>query len=232
MCDHCGCNTKLKPLKKVVLDLNINIKAKNDYFAEKNRETFANSNLFAINLISSPGTGKTTLLETTLKALKKKFKFAVIEGDLQTDNDKKRIEKQKVPVRQINTDSACHLDAQMIQNELTHFDLKALDLLFIENVGNLVCPASFDLGENTKVALLSVTEGDDKPEKYPILFHEASVALITKIDLAKHTNFSIKKCRAHLKRINPKIEIIEISATKDKGMNKWYKWLESKIQVR
>jgi len=202
---------------------------KNKKIAEKNRAFFKKNNIFVLNLLSSPGSGKTTLLEKTLSDLRNKINFAVIEGDLQTDNDKKRIAKYNIPVRQINTISSCHLDAQMIQKELLEFNIKNLQVLIIENVGNLVCPATFDLGESMKISLLSVTEGDDKPIKYPILFRETKLALITKTDLLPYVDFDVKQCHKYLRQVNPDIEIIELSSKTSEGMELWYNWLNTHL---
>ncbi|ABL00381.1 hydrogenase nickel incorporation protein HypB [Pelobacter propionicus] len=198
---------------------------RNNRLAATNRLLFASQGIFTLNLVSSPGSGKTTLLERTLRELGGKVRCAVIEGDQQTDNDAQRIAATGVQVKQINTGAGCHLDAHMILHAAADFDLASLDLLFIENVGNLVCPASFDLGENHKVAVLSVTEGEDKPLKYPHMFHAADVMILNKIDLLPHLTFEVDKCREMALRVNPNITIIEVSAQTGEGMDRWYAWL-------
>ena len=175
--------------------------------------------------------GKTSLLEKTLGELGKKFSIAVIEGDLFTDKDAARIEKHGIPVIQINTVGGCHLDAPMIKKAIESIDLDKTELLIIENVGNLVCPASFDLGENARAVVLSITEGDDKPLKYPIIFKDASIVLLNKIDLLEFTNFDLEAARKDLQSINPDVEIIEISCTKDSGLEKWTFSLEKQLTV-
>jgi hydrogenase nickel incorporation protein HypB len=198
---------------------------RNNRLAATNRLLFAGQGIFALNLVSSPGSGKTTLLERTLRELAGTVRCAVIEGDQQTDNDAQRIAATGVQVKQINTGAGCHLDAHMILHAAAEFDLAALDLLFIENVGNLVCPASFDLGENHKVVVLSVTEGEDKPLKYPHMFHAADVMILNKIDLLPHLNFDVEKCREMARRVNPAITIFHVSAQTGEGMEAWYAWL-------
>ncbi|MBT0651589.1 hydrogenase nickel incorporation protein HypB [Geomobilimonas luticola] len=202
--------------------------AKNRRFAEGNRQLFADQGVFVLNLVSSPGSGKTTILERTLRDLAGEIRSAVIEGDQQTDNDARRIAAAGVPVRQINTGAGCHLDAHMVGHAADHFDLDSLDLLFIENVGNLVCPASFDLGEHHKVVVLSVTEGEDKPLKYPQMFHAADVMLLNKVDLLPHVDFDVAKCREMARRVNPAITIFEVSSRSGEGMEAWYGWLRER----
>ncbi len=206
-----------------------NIFDENDRTADELRAKFREKNVFVINLLGSPGSGKTSLLEKTLGALSKKFSVAVIEGDLFTARDAERIDRLGVPVVQINTAGGCHLDAPMIKRALDSIDLDALDVLIIENVGNLVCPASFDLGETIRAVVLSITEGDDKPLKYPIIFKDAAIVLLNKIDLLEHTNFDLNSARSDLQSINPTVEIIETSCTKDSGLENWNGWLENKI---
>ena len=209
-----------------------NIFDENDRTADDLRAMFVDKNVFVINLMGSPGSGKTSLLEKTLGSIAQKFSVAVIEGDLFTDRDAARIDRLNVPVIQINTVGGCHLDAPMIKKTIESLDLDALDVLIIENVGNLVCPASFDLGETINVTVLSITEGDDKPLKYPLIFKESSAVLLNKIDLIEHTNFDLKSARNDLKSINPSVEIIETSCTKDSGLQRWCDWLENKISSR
>lgn len=198
---------------------------RNNRLAATNRLLFASQGIFTLNLVSSPGSGKTTLLERTLRDLGSSVRCAVIEGDQQTDNDARRIAATGVQVKQINTGAGCHLDAHMILHAAADFDLASLDLLFIENVGNLVCPASFDLGEHHKVAVLSVTEGEDKPLKYPHMFHAADVMILNKIDLLPHLRFNVEMCREMARRVNPAITIFEVSAQTGEGMDLWYAWL-------
>ena len=204
----------------------------NEKIAQKVRTKLQADHILTLNLISSPGAGKTTLLEQTLKDLRNEFKIAVIEGDLQTDNDAKRIAEIGVQVVQINTDGGCHLESGMIVESLSKIDQEGLDLLFIENVGNLVCPVEFDLGEDYKVALLSVTEGDDKPEKYPLLFKLAKVCLLNKIDLLPYVDFDVEKAKHFARMHNPDLQIFDVSATKHEGLAVWYDWLRSEIQKR
>lgn len=201
------------------------ILARNNRLAAGNRALFAEKGVFVLNMVSSPGSGKTTILERTLADLAGRFNFAVIEGDQQTDNDAQRIAATGVPVKQINTGAGCHLDAHMVCHAVGEFDLDALDILLIENVGNLVCPASFDLGEHHKVVVLSVTEGEDKPLKYPQMFHIADVMLLNKIDLLPYVDFDIEQCKEAALRVNPDILIFEVSSRTGEGLEKWYEWL-------
>ena len=206
-----------------------NILGANDEIAAQNRKIFSERGVVVMNLIGSPGSGKTTLLEQTLTRLADKIKIAVIEGDLFTAKDAERIERAGVDVIQINTAGGCHLDAAMIQKACTSLDLNAIDLLIVENVGNLVCPAEFDIGENFKAVVLSITEGDDKPLKYPLIFKESAVAVLNKIDLIPFTNFNLEQARADLSTINPQIKIIETSCTKSIGLDDWCKFIIAKI---
>jgi len=205
------------------------ILARNNRFAADNRALFAEKGIFVLNLVSSPGSGKTTTLERTLKDLGGTWRCAVIEGDQQTDNDAVRIAATGVPVQQINTGAGCHLDAHMVGHAAETFDLDALDLLLIENVGNLVCPASFDLGEHLKVVVLSVTEGEDKPLKYPNMFRAAGVMLLNKVDLLPYVDFDVAKCLEMARRVSPDISIFEISSRTGQGMDAWYAWLAERI---
>lgn len=198
--------------------------AKNDRLAQRNRAFFRQKKLFVLNLVSSPGSGKTSILERTLTEMKN-LRFAVLEGDQQTSNDADRIAATGVPAYQINTGAGCHLDAHMVGHGVEHFDLDALDILMIENVGNLVCPASFDLGEHHKVAVLSTTEGEDKPIKYPQMFRAADLMIINKIDLLPYLDFDIAACRDYARQVNPEIKIIELSVRSGEGMDQWYEWL-------
>jgi hydrogenase nickel incorporation protein HypB len=201
------------------------ILAKNDRLAAANRRLFSAKKILALNLVSSPGSGKTTILERTLRDLGNTSRPAVIEGDQQTDNDARRIAATGVPVKQINTGAGCHLDAHMVGHALEDLPLDDLDLLFIENVGNLVCPAAFDLGEACKVVVLSVTEGEDKPLKYPQMFHAAKVMLLNKIDLLPYLDFDVEKCLEMARRVSPGIRIFQLSAKSGAGMAEWYAWL-------
>ncbi|HAG50147.1 MAG: hydrogenase accessory protein HypB [Deltaproteobacteria bacterium GWC2_42_51] len=206
-----------------------NILEANDRIAEENKKIFDENGIFVINVMSAPGAGKTTLLEKTIHAIKDKIAIGVIEGDIATTRDAERIEATGAPVVQINTDGACHLDGNMIRGVIDDLPLSELDLLIIENVGNLVCPAEFKVGENAKVMLLSVTEGDDKPLKYPLMFSEASVLLISKIDLLPHTDFNIAKVKKESLSLNPGLDIIELSAKTGHGMEEWYGWLQERV---
>ena len=206
-----------------------NILGENDKIAEENRKMFAEKNLVVVNLMGSPGGGKTSLLEKTLANLSEKFNLAVIEGDLFTAKDAERIEKQNVPVIQINTSGGCHLDAAMVKRATESLDLDKLDLLIVENVGNLVCPAEFDVGENFKAVVLSITEGDDKPLKYPLIFKESEIVLLNKIDLIPFTNFNLESAREDLTTLHPNIKIIETSCTKNNGIDEWINWLIEKV---
>ncbi|MBK4716496.1 MULTISPECIES: hydrogenase nickel incorporation protein HypB [Tenebrionibacter/Tenebrionicola group] len=210
-----------------MLELELDVLGKNNQLAQANRAAFAASRLLSLNLVSSPGSGKTTLLSETLKRLKGKVPCAVIEGDQQTLNDAERIRAAGTPAIQVNTGKGCHLDAQMIQTACRRLPLATGGILFIENVGNLVCPASFDLGERHKVAVLSVTEGEDKPLKYPHMFAAASLMLLNKVDLLPWLNFDLAACIASARQVNPDIEILLISASTGEGMEAWLAWLEA-----
>jgi hydrogenase nickel incorporation protein HypB len=204
----------------------------NDRIAEENRQLFkANRNL-VLNLMSSPGAGKTSLLEKTAGLLKGKLRMGVVVGDLETTRDADRISKFNIPAIQLTTGNACHLDANMVAYALPHLKLNEIDVLFVENVGNLVCPAEFIVGEDYKIMILSVTEGDEKPLKYPMMFHESKLMLINKVDLVQYTNFSIEEAIANARKINPDIDIIEISCTKGNGLDEWIAWLNSHYQKK
>lgn len=202
------------------------ILSKNDGYAAKNRARFAEQGIFALNLVSSPGSGKTTLLCRSIDALKEKLVISVVEGDQQTSYDAERIRATGVPALQINTGKGCHLDAHMVGHALQKLAPADGSLLFIENVGNLVCPAAFDLGEAHKVAILSTTEGEDKPLKYPDMFRAASLMLVNKIDLLPYVSFDVDKAIEHARRVNPKLEVIRVSATTGEGFGEWLSWLE------
>ncbi len=206
------------------------ILSKNDALASDNRRLFAARNILALNLVSSPGSGKTTLLVRTLTTLKEKQEIAVIEGDQQTENDAERIRATGVTAIQINTGKGCHLDAGMVGHALDQLKLPQGALLFIENVGNLVCPAAFDLGEAAKVVVLSVTEGEDKPLKYPDMFRAARLMLLNKCDLLPYLSFDVAQAIANARRVNPDIEIIQLSASSGAGMDKWIDWINNAQQ--
>jgi len=202
---------------------------KNDEVANENRNLFKENNIYTINLLSSPGSGKTTLLEKTLCQLNSRFKTAVIEGDVQTDNDAKRIAAYDIPVVQIVTNGGCHLEAKLVQDAFESFNLADLDLLIIENVGNLVCPASYDLGEHKKVVMLSTTEGDDKPLKYPSMFRVSDVMIINKTDLIEYVDFNIDQVKKNALSINPDLVIFETSCKTGAGIENWINWLSNEI---
>jgi hydrogenase nickel incorporation protein HypB len=217
-----------RPAVRETISIEMDVLAKNNRLAEGNRRLLREKGIFALNLVSSPGSGKTTILERTLRDLSASLRCAVIEGDQQTDNDARRIAATGVPARQINTGAGCHLDAHMVGHAMEELPLDGLDILFIENVGNLVCPAAFDLGEAHKVAVLSVTEGEDKPLKYPQMFHAADVMLLNKIDLLPYLDFDVEKCLAMARRVSPSIRIFQLSARTGEGMAEWYEWLRRK----
>ncbi len=216
--------------EKTVLELERDILQKNDISAARNRGYLEAKNIFALNLVSSPGSGKTTLLETTLKALHDELSCYVIEGDQQTTQDAQRIAETGAPVLQINTGKGCHLDADMVQKAIRELNPKNDSVLFIENVGNLVCPAMFDLGESERIVIMSITEGEDKPIKYPDMFQSAQVCLINKMDLLPYLNFDLEKAKEYALQVNPNLQFIEVSATTSEGMSQWYDWLKNKVQ--
>ncbi|MGI9952676.1 hydrogenase nickel incorporation protein HypB [Moorellaceae bacterium AZ2] len=197
--------------------------------AAENRARLAANGITAINLISSPGAGKTSILEATVAYLAEEIKIGVIEGDIATSRDAARLAKWKVPVVQINTAGACHLDAALIAAALPELPLQELDLLFIENVGNLVCPAEFDLGEDLKVCILSVSEGSDKPLKYPLIFQEARALLLNKIDLLPYTDFDMEAFRQDIKKLNPNLTVLPVSARTKEGFEDWCSWLKQLV---
>lgn len=208
-----------------VVEVRQAILEKNDRLAERNRGFFRGRGLLVLNVLSSPGSGKTTFIQKTLESLKGKLKAGVIVGDLATDNDAQRLKATGAPVVQITTGTVCHLEAEMVARSLDHIDLTGLELLIIENVGNLVCPASYDLGEDLRVVLLSVTEGEDKPLKYPPMFQSAQVAVISKIDLAEACGYSREAAVQNLQRMTPGAKIFELSAKTGKGMDAWQEYL-------
>ncbi|MCX6638028.1 MAG: hydrogenase nickel incorporation protein HypB [Acidobacteria bacterium] len=207
------------PLERKVL-------GENDRIAAALREEFQRRGIFCLNLISSPGAGKTLLLERTLEGFAPGRRVAVLTGDIQTDNDARRLARYGFPVQQITTAGACHLDAHMVERHLANWDLSSIGLLLIENVGNLVCPTSYDLGEDAKVVILSVTEGDDKPLKYPGIFHRAELLVLSKIDLLPYVPFDIAAARDNARKVNPAIEILEVSSTTGAGLDSWRSWLD------
>jgi len=215
-----------------MIEIEQNILSKNDEYAHDNRHTFGHKGLFVLNLVSSPGSGKTTLLTETIQRLKSRLPLGVIEGDQQTANDADRIRQTGVPAIQVNTGKGCHLDAHMVGHAISHLGLKDYGLLFIENVGNLVCPSAFDLGEDHKVAILSVTEGEDKPIKYPDMFAAADLMLLNKVDLLPHLNFDVDACIRYAQKVNPNIEVIQVSATQGEGMDTWINWLLERRQQK
>ena len=234
MCGTCGCNVTDADMHthETVTVLQGLLDA-NDHQAAHNREHFKEHGVLAINLMSSPGAGKTALLEATIDALREKYRIAVIEGDLETENDAERIRKKGVTAIQISTGSACHLDAHMIHQALHNLDLTEYDIVFIENVGNLVCPASFDLGQHLNVTLLSVPEGDDKPAKYPVMFRTSDLVLISKSDLLPVLDdFSPERAKKYLQDIASTAPIMDISSKDRSGMPEWLSWIGQQIEQR
>lgn len=214
-----------------IVQIEQDILGKNDHLAMHNRERFAELGVLALNLVSSPGSGKTTLLTRTAADLARSMPIAVIEGDQQTALDADRIRATGVAAIQVNTGKGCHLDADMVRRAADALDLASGTLLFIENVGNLVCPAAFDLGEAAKVAILSVTEGEDKPLKYPDMFRAATLMILNKSDLLPYVPFDVDKCIEHARRVNPQIEVLQLSAQSGEGLDAWYGWLRAKRQA-
>lgn len=212
------------------IDLEREILHKNDLLAERNKGYFDAKNIFAINLVSSPGSGKTSLLERTISDLKSEISFNVIEGDQQTSNDADRIAALNVPVIQINTGKGCHLDSEMIAKAVKELSPKDGSLMMIENVGNLVCPSMFDLGENSRVVIISITEGEDKPIKYPDMFYGSQVCIINKIDLLPYLKFDIEKLKDYAKKVNPNLVFFEVSAYTGQGMDAWYQFLKKSLK--
>jgi hydrogenase nickel incorporation protein HypB len=206
-----------------------NILDRNQNKANEVRSLLASKKIVMVNIISSPGAGKTTLLERTCEKLGTKFKLGVIEGDITTDRDAQRLVKYNIPIVVINTEGGCHLDSNSISKVLDSFDLDNLDILFVENVGNLICPSQFDLGETFKLAIVSTTEGDDKPAKYPMLFRESRAVILNKIDLMAYTNFNFKSFRDDLTKINATVPLLEVSLTRGDGLDKWFEWITEQI---
>ena len=241
MCTHCGCsitleNTKINQHKyshhhnSKIIDIHESILAKNNHLAQHNRDLFAKKKNYVFNILSSPGSGKTSFIQKTLTDLKTIYKSAVIVGDLATDNDAQRLRQSEAQVIQITTGDVCHLEADMINQALNNINLDDCQLLIIENVGNLVCPAAYDLGEKQRIAILSVTEGEDKPLKYPTIFKSADIIIINKIDIAEAVEFKQDLALNNLKKINPQAEIFMVSAKTGEGMQSWYNYLEKQLR--
>ncbi len=228
MCSTCGCTG---PAENRLIRLQRDILASNDAQAQNNRRWFSRQDILALNLLSSPGSGKTSLLTRTVEDLKNVLHISVIEGDQATARDAQRIRATGANAVQVNTGTGCHLDARQIRQALDQLRPPPASIVFIENVGNLVCPAAFDLGERFKVALLSVTEGEDKPLKYPALFQAADVLLINKIDLLPHVTFSPARCIDYALRVNPRITVLQLSAHSGEGMAAWYRWLRKNLPL-
>lgn len=216
---------------KTVVEVERDILQENNLLAARNRGYFEAKNILALNLVSSPGSGKTSLLERTLRDLNKELTCYVVEGDQQTTRDADRIHATGTKVTQINTGKGCHLDAHMILHALQGLKPQENSIFFIENVGNLVCPAMFDLGESERVVVISVTEGDDKPIKYPDMFHSATICVINKIDLLPYVPFSMEQVKNFAKQVNPNLQFIEVSCTTGEGLSAWYDWLRSRVGV-
>jgi hydrogenase nickel incorporation protein HypB len=211
------------------ISLEQNILAKNNLLAAQNRGWFKGRNILALNLMSSPGAGKTTLLTRTINDLKQQLPISVVEGDQETTNDAQKIKETGCKVVQINTGTGCHLDASMIERGLQQLNPPLNSVVMIENVGNLVCPALFDLGEQAKVVILSVTEGEDKPIKYPHMFRASEIMILTKIDLLPYVQFDVERCIEYAKQVNPHIQVFQVSAMTSEGLDGWYKWLTEKV---
>lgn len=206
-----------------------NILGENDRIAAENQAMFAAKGVYVVNLMGSPGAGKTSVLEKTMEKLKDVLKMAVIEGDLFTSKDADRIERHGVPVIQINTAGGCHLDAPMVQKVAQQMDLDQLDLLIVENVGNLVCPAEFAVGEDDKAVVLSITEGDDKPLKYPLIFKESAIAILNKVDILPYCNFNMESAKEDIRTLHPGMKVLEVSCTTEQGIDAWCEWLKEKV---
>jgi hydrogenase nickel incorporation protein HypB len=229
---HAASATIHASLHGTVLTLEQNLLAKNDLIAAQNRGWLRGRNTLALNLVSSPGSGKTTLLTCTIHDLKHQIPFSVIEGDQATANDADRIKQTGCPVVQINTGTGCHLEAAMVERGLQELNPPLNSIVMIENVGNLVCPALFDLGEQAKVVILSVTEGEDKPIKYPHMFRASSVMVLTKVDLLPYVSFSVDRCLDYARQVNPDIRIFQVSSTQGTGLSEWYEWLAQAVAVK
>jgi hydrogenase nickel incorporation protein HypB len=206
-----------------------NVLKHNDVIARNLRKTFRDAGVFVVSLVSSPGAGKTEFLEKTMRLLVADFRVAALVGDLATDNDAERLARSNAPVKQITTGTVCHLEAQMVENALNGWDLGSFDLLFIENVGNLVCPSSYDLGEDLRLVLMSTTEGEDKPLKYPTIFNTADVAIVTKIDIAAAVEFDRGEALESIHRVRPRMKVFTLSAKSGSGMDEWIRWLKDRV---
>ncbi|MCW2633516.1 MAG: hydrogenase nickel incorporation protein HypB [Pseudonocardia sp.] len=224
-----GSHSHLAQPDPKVVQLELDVLAKNDHLAERNRDWLAGHGILALNLMSSPGSGKTTLLERTVRDLAGELPISVLEGDQETLLDADRIGSTGARVVQINTGAGCHLDADMVKNGLETLDPADKSVVFVENVGNLVCPALFDIGESGRVVIMSVTEGADKPLKYPHMFRTADLMLVNKVDLLPYVDFDVARCIDYARRANPNVEVLEISATKGDGMDAWYSWLRERL---
>lgn len=209
-----------------------NVLKQNDLLARALRQRFQEAGVYVVSLVSSPGSGKTAFLEKTLAALRPLCRVAALVGDLATDNDAERLARAKVPVRQITTGTVCHLEAQMVERALEGWDLREMDCLFIENVGNMVCPSSYDLGENMRLVLMSVTEGEDKPLKYPTIFNTADIALLTKIDLAAAVEFDLAAAHKSIQAVRPGMQVLQVSAKTGQGMDEWLQFLQSRFAAQ
>ncbi|KTC74859.1 hydrogenase expression/formation protein HypB [Legionella birminghamensis] len=241
MCGICGCTEEINEIEhhkhehghhshdEHLIHIEQNILAKNQQFALQNKRYLSNKDILALNIMSSPGSGKTTLLAKTILDLKHEMDIAVVVGDQQTNYDAELIKSSGGRAIQINTGKVCHLDAHMVGHALEALSLKQKSLLFIENIGNLVCPALFDLGEQFKVVILSVSEGDNKPLKYPDMFRCADLMLITKADLLPYVDFDLSKCMEYARQIKPNIEMLTLSTVNNHGLNDWYNWLKQKL---
>jgi hydrogenase nickel incorporation protein HypB len=255
MCTTCGCGENSEPKlidprtgdivsidlreplhhessRGKTVSLEVEVLAKNDRLAERNREWFQDRNILCLNLVSSPGSGKTTLLERTIRELGEQMPIVVIEGDQETANDAERIRATGCRVVQVNTGTGCHLEANMVARGIEELQPSRNSVVMIENVGNLVCPALFDLGEKSKVAILSVTEGDDKPIKYPHMFRASDIMILNKIDLLPHVKFDVEKCLQYARQVNPGIRVFQLSATTGEGMDAWTHWLQQQMQSK
>ena len=235
MCDTCGCNVtpgNAHLVDTTTVEVLTNLLHENDHAAAHNREHFGRHGVLAVNLMSSPGSGKTSLLEATIEALGDELSIAVVEGDLETENDAERIRARGVPAVQITTGQACHLDAHMVHDALHGMDLDGIDVLFIENVGNLVCPASFDLGHHANVTLLSVTEGDDKPAKYPVMFRAADLVVLSKTDfLDMIDDFDTGKAERHVRELANAAPVLALSVRRPETLTPWFDWLRESVET-